>query len=363
LLRCYLNNGEGKLTKLKTFPAILSNAHTLVVEDLNQDGFPDIFLGSAYKAQRYPLPGNNQILINDGQAHFKILENHPFEDRHVNAAVIIDFDQDGINEIITVGEWEPMRIHSLVNDEWVQEYQATEKGWYNTVAASNLDNDPELEFILGNLGNNSLWIASRQKPIVVYYGDFDQNNTLDPILSCYLGENSYPLVSRDDLIGQLPRLKKFFTSYQDYASIDMKTLLTHLPNASSDTINEISSIIYDVSEDGLKKIILPIQAQISSIHSILTFDIDQDQDLDLILTGNNHYNRVRIGEMDANHGVVLENINNLNFKSVSNLESGLYLKGDVRSSVVLPMKNGKYLLFGVNNQALVSYRLNDQIVE
>ena len=62
-LRYYLNNGKGIFSKAEDLPLIISNAQCLAVADLNQDGFSDIFLGTGYKAQQFPLAGENYVLI------------------------------------------------------------------------------------------------------------------------------------------------------------------------------------------------------------------------------------------------------------------------------------------------------------
>ena len=362
-LRLYLNNGQGEFIKEKSFETILSNAQCLVVEDLNQDGFADIFVGSAYKAQKYPLSEENYLLLNNGKGQFTQLEGLPFASSVVMDAEIVDYDKDGHSELIIVGEWEPLQIYSLQSDDWTLEQQSEEKGWFNTVHVANLDSDPELELIVGNLGLNSQLMATMDKPLVLYYGDFDKNNTIDPILSCYIGNDSYPFVSRDDLLGQLPALKKLFTSYHDYALFNMQQLLQSLPDPATDTINELTSGIYDLANNKLVKVALPAEAQVAPVFSILDIDYDGDGDQDLLLTGNNEFNRVKLGEMDANHGVLLRNDVNLNFVPIPNTISGLDLKGDVRSSVEIVKGDDTYLIFGVNDRNVISYKLNKKPVQ
>ncbi|MCB0669198.1 MAG: VCBS repeat-containing protein [Saprospiraceae bacterium] len=357
-LRCYLNSGNGKFVRAADFPVLTSNAQCLAIGDLNQDDLPDIFLGSAYKAQEFPLPGENYVLLNEGEGNFTLTGDLPFVNAHVMDAEIIDYDNDGQNELVIAGEFEPLSIYSFKNGGWQLEKQSKEKGWYNTLVAVNLDADEELEFVVGNLGMNSQWIATKEKPIVNYYGDFDNNQTIDPILSCYIGEGSYPLVSRDDLIGQIPSLKKFFTSYKDYARTDMSELLTNLPNPATDTINDLQSIIFDVVGGSLEAVPLPVDAQVAPIYAIHPLDYDQDGDMDLLVAGNNEYNRVKLGEMNANHGLLVENTGNLKFNAVSSRKSGLNLRGDVRSIRKLQVGETSYYIFGINNREASFYRLD-----
>lgn len=357
-LRCYLNNGQGLFTRARDFPVLTSNAQCVVVGDLNQDNLPDIFLGGAYKAQQFPIPGENYVLINEGNGDFSLTGDLPFVNTHVMSAQIVDYDQDGQQELILVGEFEPLSIYSFRDGGWTLEQQSREKGWYNTVLAVNLDEDEMLEFVVGNLGLNSQWIATKEKPIVNYYGDFDNNQTIDPILSCYIGEGSYPLVSRDDLIGQIPSLKKFFTSYQDYARTDMSTLLQNLPNPSTDTINDLKTVIFDVRNEALIQVSLPVEVQVAPVYAITALDFDEDGDQDLLLAGNNEYNRVKLGEMNANHGVLLENRGGLTFRSVPSGKSGLNLRGDVRSIRKLQVGENSYFIFGINNRSAAIYELD-----
>lgn len=359
-MRCYFNQGNGIFSQARDFPVLISNAQCLAVGDLNQDDLPDIFLGSAYQAQTFPLPEENYVLLNRGQGKFTLTGDLPFVHAHVMDAEIVDYDQDGQQELIVIGEFEPLSIFSFKAGTWQLEFQSAEKGWYNTFLAANLDSDDTLEFVLGNLGLNSQWTATPQQPIVNYYGDFDHNGTIDPVLSCYIGPGAYPLVARDDLIGQIPSLKKFFTSYRDYALASIDELLVHLPNPSTDTINDLHSIVLDIRGERYRTVRLPIEVQVAPIYAIRAIDFDQDGDQDLLLAGNNAFNRVKIGEMSANHGILLENAGNLQFQAIPFQKTGLKWSGDVRSICELEVKEQSYYIFGINNRAAEMYRLTSQ---
>ena len=361
--RLYLNNGKGRWTKSNGLGAISINANTITGGDFDNDGDADLFIGGLYAGWQYPFPSGNRLLINDGKGTFSTAKIPSLESIHVSEAEFIDFNQDGQMELVTVGEWEPLSIWTYQNGGWSRFYKGQESGWWNTLKCVNLDNDPELEIIAGNYGLNSQLIATKDQPLINYYADFDQNGSVDPILTCYNGGESYPFLSRDDVLSQLPGLKKYFTDYQSYAQYTSKDLLEKLETYESDTINYLQTVIYDWNGKKFTPIVLPKEIQVSSVHSIEAIDIDQDGDKDLIFTGNDLYNRVKIGEMDANHGVLLQNLGNLEFNIIPNQLSGLSLKGAVRSCQTLTIKGEDYLFFGINDSELKGYVLNTNQIQ
>ncbi len=62
--------------------------------------------------------------------------------------------------------------------------------------------------------------------------------------------------------------------------------------------------------------------------------------------------RLRFGKYDANYGCLLKGDGKGNFSYIGERESGLHLRGDVRSVVQV----GRTLLFGLNQEPLKAYR-------
>lgn len=277
---------------------------------------------------------------------------------NIAAAVFTDLDQSEAIELITAGEWTPIEIWSYGTDGFELKYRSKEKGWWSALHAVNLDQDETLEIVAGNWGINSQYQASPDLPIQLHFNDFDQNGTIDPILSYNLENKSYPLIARDDLIAQLPLLKKHFTSYEDYALVDTDQLLTLLPGSSkSKEVDELQSGIFDLQENKLVMTSLPLEAQVAPIFDVVSLDIDNDGDTDLVCGGNSSYNRVSIGEVDGNHGLVLINNGGFQFQSMSPSTSSLQLRGDLRSLTRITTSRGSYLVAGMNNGPIQSYFL------
>ena len=59
----------------------------------------------------------------------------------------------------------------------------------------------------------------------LYIADFDQNGYLDQITAFKQGEKYYPILDKDELIAQLPSVKKRVLYYKDYAQMSMPTSL------------------------------------------------------------------------------------------------------------------------------------------
>ncbi len=355
-LRCYRNR-RGVFEPWERFPVLQSNSTCLAAGDLTGNGYLDIFLGSAYKVHEYPLADDNFVLLQVEPGSFILAGDLPFINSRTTGAIIADIDADGAHELITAGPWTQVKAWVYRDGGWLLKYQSERKGWYHSLHAAQLDDDKHLELVAGNLGNNSPLRATAQEPLIVYYGDFDGNGTIDPVLSYFVEGKSYPYVSRDDLISQIPGLKKHFTSYHDYALMSMPQLLMHLPGARSDTIHTTETVVLNLVDGVLKEVALPIQAQYAPVYAIADIDYNDDGLQDLILAGNNAFVRVKTGEMSANHGLLLRNMGGLIFDAVPQWQSGFSVRADVRGLAVLQGTRAQLAFFGVNDGALAGYRL------
>ena len=67
---------------------------------------------------------------------------------------------------------------------------------------------------------------SESQPTEITFKDFDNNGTIDPIITYHLEGKSYPVPSRDDLLEHLSMLKKKFTDYKTYADAQITDLFS-----------------------------------------------------------------------------------------------------------------------------------------
>ncbi len=363
--RLYLNDGKGHFTKsVNSLPVNTGNKSCVRVCDIDGDGDMDLFIGGNSVPGKWPNSCGSAIYINNGKGKFTD-ETDKWNPRLKNIgmvtdAVWADVNQDGRKDLIVVGEWMPPTIflnqkNSLqLADENKQLAGLT--GWWNTILAGDFNRDGRIDFILGNYGLNSQLKASAARPVQLYVSDLDGNGLPDPIMTSYIGDSSYPFASMDDILKQVPALRKKFYDYTVYADATIRDIIPADKWSSVRTLqaNLFETILLENTGQGFRVRPLPREVQYAPVYSIASMDINKDGFEDLILFGNNSYNRIRMGRDDANHGTVLINDGRGNFTYLPPAESGITVRGDVRSSLII----GQQLFVGVNNDSVRSYILN-----
>jgi hypothetical protein len=361
--RLYVNNGHGVFTKssLNCLPTNLTNKKCIAVSDIDQDGDKDLFLGGFVVPGKYPLSEPSKIYINNGKGIFS-----DESDKYCSAfknlglvkdAVWVDVNNDSKEDLIVVGEWMSIRIFINSGGKLLdksEQYFSNTTGWWNKILAHDFDHDGDADLVIGNYGENSPLKADAKHPLQIYFPDIDNNGSIDPVITHHFGEHSFPLVGRDDLNGQVPLLKKKFPDYQSYAKATIENILSPelLMKAPSLSATMLSTMYFENTNKGFVKRALPIEAQYAPVNSIISFDLNKDGNDDLILTGNNSNNKIYLGRLNANHGVVLLGDGKGNFRYLSQDKSGLKIRGDVRDVIVVD----NCLLFGINNDKMKVYK-------
>lgn len=370
--KLYINDGKGNFTEDTTaLPENHTSKFCVRAIDYDKDGDLDLFVSGRVDPGSYPKPVSSFIFRNDSkEGHVKFtdvtnsvapaLKNIGL----VTDASFTDFNNDGWPDLILTGEWMPITFFE--NDKGVfKEVTSTtgisnKTGWWNTIASGDFDNDGDMDYIVGNLGKNSYFKASDKFPVSVLAKDFDNNGTYDAVLSMYLPvsqtdttRKDFPVESRDDILKQMPGLRKRYEKYKTFAVTTMDSLFTpkEREGALHLQANYFSSALLRNDGKGRFTVIpLPMQVQFSILNGITVEDFDGDGNLDVLINGNDYGTEPVLGRYDALNGLLLKGDGKDNFTPLSIAESGIYIPGNGKALVSLKGKNGKLLVAASQNK-------------
>ena len=359
--RLYLNDGKGVFTKSDKIPSLPSSGSCVAAADFDKDGDVDLFIGGRSIPGRYGYSPASYLYINDGSGQFKNYTKRFLDTGElgmVTDAVWSDIDHDTYPDLILVGDWMPISVFRNdagkrlvpVNDDVLSQ----SGGWWNCIKPADLDNDGDVDFIVGNAGINSRIRADTLHAAELYVNDFDGNGAVEQIISCVSEDGkNYPMVLKHDLEKQLPFIKKRFVNYRDYAGKSIEQIFT--PQELNDAVirkvyTGNTSLLVNEGDwkFSLKK--LPRSAQRSPVYTIETIDYNHDGKLDIVMAGNFFDVLPELGRHDASYGLLLRNKGGNEFDEIVPKESGFFIKGQVREMRMIKVGD---------EQRLIAVRCND----
>jgi len=340
-----------------------------------------LFIGASVMPFLYGMSPLSFLLTNDGTGHFQFdpswLGQSKFDNPTqvrpgmVKDACWMDINKDQLNDLILVGVWMPVTVliqqrdHRFLNE--TNKYGLGEtSGWWNTVEAADFDGDGDEDLVAGNLGLNSRVKASPEKPLTMYLGDFDSNQGSDHIIVYYNGDKSYPFASRDQLVKQLPGLKKKFLHYSDYRDVKLEDIITPVQKGNSAimTVKNLSSMYFRNDRDSLVAVELPLEAQFFPVMGMNCTDVDGDGFLDVLAVGNFSATQPDFGSYDAGVGLVLKGDGRGRFIAMNPRESGFVVRGEGRNVRRLSIVGQEPVyIVSRNNNSLIAFRKRKPILK
>jgi hypothetical protein len=362
----FVNDGKGNFSLRRgALPIINANCGAAAAFDYDSDGTIDLFVGNRSVPQNYGQTPNSFLLRNDGQGNFTdvtdavapVLLNAGM----ITATAVEDINNDQRKELIITGEWISPRVFSYNGKQFTEIKTGLEAftGWWQTMAAADVDKDGDTDLVLGNLGENFYLKATTENPVKLWLKDFDQNGIVDKMLTrTYKGKDVTVFMKRE-VTDQVPSLKKLNLKHQDFASKTIQELFgKELNNAVVKQVKyPASCIAYNDGKGNFTIKALPGEVQLSSVNAFKLTDINKDSYIDIVAAGNFFDMLPQFCRLDASYGHVLINDRKGGFIYMPITKSGLNLYGQTRDIVSFKFKKEEHLLFLENNDFPVLYKL------
>src|SRR5437867_3580127 len=162
--RLYLNDGKGNFTKAPedALPDLRDSGSVVAAADFDRDGDLDLFVGGRCVPGRYPLAPHSCLLRNDGGRFIEVTEQVApslQQSGLVTSAVWSDVNGDGWLDLLVTHEWGPVKLylnnHGHLEDRTREAGLADKLGWWNGIAARDLDGDGDIDYVVTNFGLNT----------------------------------------------------------------------------------------------------------------------------------------------------------------------------------------------------------------
>lgn len=363
--RLYLNDGNGSFTKSAQVFASMPTGFLLNL-DIDSDGDQDLIIGERAHPFSYGASATITLWENDGFGNFTLIPQNSDEvSGRFTSGALGDLDRDGKPELITSGEWDPIQVFTISDKKLInktQEFGFSEtKGLWNSILVEDFDGDGLIDIVAGNMGLNTRLESNAKTKLRMYINDFDQNGSLDPILTQYDGSKSNPLVMKNSLLRQVPALRKQLVKYADYQNKSLEDLFSNelLSKSLILEVDILASMFWKNLGNGeFEAHILPIEIQQSPIYSIRSFENNSGKPY-LAFGGNQSRIKPEFGTNLGSYGWIMElNQNPDSWKVLLPEESGLFVSGEIRDIQIINSGSTNNLIILRNNNQPKIYEIN-----
>lgn len=353
-----------------------SSSAAMAAADFDKDGDLDLFLGGRVIPGQWPLPASSRLYRNDNGLLTNVTDAVAPELNNLGmatGAVWADIDNDNDSDLIIATEFGP--VHLFRNEGGVLT-KATEAaglsqwtGLWTGVVTGDFDEDGDLDIVAGNLGLNTKYTASPEKPTVVYAGNIDGDGDVDIVEAYYVDDTLYPMVYRGMSGMEMPFIMEQFDTYQAYAEATLAEIYgTRLDAAQRLEATTLAHTLF--INDGLGNFTvsqLPQLAQAAPAYGLVAADLDNDGHDDLYMAGNFRGADHETMAYDGGTSYWLRGHGNGAFTVVPAPESGLSVPYEARGvsvadfdgngwvDIAIAINNSHPLLFQNNGNTLNNF--------
>ncbi|WP_235296465.1 VCBS repeat-containing protein [Portibacter marinus] len=358
--RLYINNNGVFEYSYNAIPPNALNTSIILSHDINEDGFADLFVGSRSIPGGYGLSPGSFIYLNNRKGRFVDVTADIVPELQLASMITdarwVDLVGDDQKELLVVGEWMAPKIIQWTGSKFeiITTSLDSFSGFWQAVETLDIDQDGDQDIVLGNIGENFALEANDQEPLLLWIGDYDDNGSIEKVLTKRRNGMDQPVMMKRDLIDQIPGLKKQNILHSEYATKSIFDLFPKekLQNSTIKQVNYLSSVIaYNLGGGKFEIEQLEPNLQWSSVNALHKVDLDEDGIDEIIGSGNNRFFLPQFGSLDAGSGFVLKTEDN-NLKQINTGNGWLKLneKGEVVRSIEHFSHQGqRFVIIGIND--------------
>ena len=341
--RLYLGDGSGGLHRAarEAWPDDRFSGSVAAAADFDRDGDLDVFVGGRVVPGKYPLSPGSALYRNDGGTFVNATaEAAPAlaDAGMTTSAIWSDADGDGWIDLLITQEWGPVVLLENERGRLVEVGEqagfAEAPGWWNSIAAGDVDGDGDLDYAVGGFGWNTKYHADADHPTELYYGSMAEGDKPQIIEAEYEAGKLFPVRGKSCSTNAMPFLAERFTSFEDFALAELPDIYGSqcLERARRFTAVSLASGVW--LNDGAGRFTFrawPRVAQIAPAFGVSLTDVDGDGMLDVYCVQNFFAPQRETGRFDGGVSQLLLGNGDGEFAAVPTRLSGLMIPGDATS--------------------------------
>ncbi|PTY07784.1 RNA-binding protein [Opitutaceae bacterium EW11] len=338
----------------------------VVAADFDGDGQLDLFVGGRMVPGKYPEIPHSRLLRNDRGRFTDVTDSLApglATVGMVTSALWTDVDNDGKPDLLVATEWGPICYFHNDGGRFSNRTEAAGlaklTGWWTSLSGADVNGDGQIDYVVGNVGLNTKYHATPEKPMVLFSGNLDGTGKPNLVEAWYEGDNLYPVRGRSKMAYAMPFLRKKYKTFASFATASMQDIFgaDRLAGAKRQEACELASGVLINHGGTFTFQSLPTLAQLAPVYGIALEDFDGDGYVDLCLAQNSYGPEPKTGRFDGGCSLLLRGNGHGQFSATWPRESGIVVPGDAKGLATLDWnRDGRPdLLFTQYAGTLVAY--------
>jgi hypothetical protein len=330
------------------------SAGPIAFGDVDGDGVLEQFVGGRSRAGRYPESADSVLYrIRDG----RYVVAQRFETLGlVSGATFTDYDGDGDLDLVVATEWGPIRVFNNQGGTFKETTAALGlgpwRGWWNSIAVGDFDEDGRLDWIAGNWGwneflNQGVPLSGSTKSgdlRALHYADFEGRGApdlfegwFDPITNVERPVRQFPSLSM-----AMPGLRDKYPTLMDFGRATLSEVMVAASTPSTPKLSEVranwfATTLFLNRGDHFEARPLPFEMQMAPVFGLVVADLNGDGHEDVFAAQNFYQTHPEDARQDAGRGVLLLGDGRGGFQSVPGQTSGIAVYGEGRGAAACDM--------------------------